>query len=220
MAETVLQPVAVGIACAVRTLCVLGLENRHLIAVGIIEHHEAADTRCPVRTIRLEFTCLKCFLEGVAILQEIIDGIRLITVGHDQVITDLTDRAVDDEARVLDLAGVCRIDGDGVTILDKYAVSGVCATTHDEVSDGDGLSICGLADHDATARVLVVLQQLWKLCYIICCHVYSPYSKTTLSSDSMISPRWYASTPFARSTSSAAASSSFATTTLMPTPML
>ncbi len=141
---------------------VAGLQDAHLIVKAVlIVVDDTGDSGRPVRAVRFEAAGVERSVEALALLEELVDGLGLVTVRDDGLVLELFDRRVDDEARVLDFGLIKGVNDDfGVVLFAENTVPAVFGTAHDEVSDGSFLRVFGHADDDAAADVLVAFDGL------------------------------------------------------------
>ena len=160
MPDAAKRGVCERIAVAGGTCRVRALEDAHLIGeIPVRKLQDPADARRKIGGVRLEAARLQRLLEGLALPQEIADGIRLVAVRDDHVAADAADGRIDDEGRVLDLARVKRVDRDVLALFTKDAIAAVLAPPHDEIGEYGLLPVLALADDDAAADIAVAADQ-------------------------------------------------------------
>ena len=124
------------------------------IAVGALQNGqlEAAvsgdDTGDPggvVGAIGLELTGVQGLAERLALHQEIADGVGLIAVGNNQIITHLADGVIDDQAGINHLGGIVSFSTDAVLGFGENAIAGIFAAAHDEIGGDSVLIVSGAA---------------------------------------------------------------------------
>ncbi len=177
MPDAAKRGVCERIAVAGGTCRVRALEDAHLIGeIPVRKLQDPADARRKIGGVRLEAARLQRLLEGLALPQEIADGIRLVAVRDDHVAADAADGRIDDEGRVLDLARVKRVDRDVLALFTKDAVAAVLAPPHDKIGKDSLFSVLALSDHDAAADVAVIANEFSDIGNGIDIHWFDPRS--------------------------------------------
>ena len=173
MTQTVERRVGVSKTVASSSFCVSTLQDAHLIGeVSVCEVQHTADTRGPVGTVGLKLTARERNRKALALFQTIVNGVGLITVGHDQVVVQLADRVINNQGRILHLG---RIEGFRLHILaflHEDTVAAVLAAAHDKVSHCSLRSVLGLADHNTATGVSIVAEQIAQLIYCVDVHIF------------------------------------------------
>ena len=157
MTETFYRRILEELTVAYRSLGVAALENAHLVGKVAVKIHHTAYSGCPVRTVRLKFSCAERAFKGAAVYRVIVDRVGLISVGYDVVLTALSYGRVDDKGGILYLALVVRINSNVVAVLNEDTVSGVFASAHYKVGKNRILFVGSFTDDNASANVGVAL---------------------------------------------------------------
>ena len=117
----------------------------------------AGNTRGVVRCIRLKLTASEGLLKGKLFVHALVDGVGLVTICDDSLVSKHTDRRIDDQARVSQLARVKGLGTDALTVFHKNPVTAVFAAAHDKVGRHCLRAIRGLSNDNAPSRVCVCL---------------------------------------------------------------
>ena len=112
--------------------------------------------------VRLKFPGAQALLKGQLLVHSLIDGICLVPVGDDGLISQHPHRGVDDQAGILHLGRVEGLGADSVSVLHKHPVAAVLASSHNKISSHRGLSVCGTSDDNSSSGVGVILQILFQ----------------------------------------------------------
>ena len=95
----------------------------------------------------------EALLKGFSAGHKSVDRIGLVTVCNDCALRKSSNRSVDNEARILKLALVKSFCADSVAVLNKYAVTAVLTSAHNEIGDyGIGAVRCS-AEHDSASGI-------------------------------------------------------------------
>ena len=118
---------------------------------------DTGDPGCVVRCVRLKLAASERLLEGELFVHALVDGIGLVTVGHNRFVAQYTHRSIDDETRVRQLAWIKCLGADAFPIFHKNTVAAVLAASHDEVGSHRPGSVRCFSDDDTSSRVCVCL---------------------------------------------------------------
>ena len=95
--------------------------------------HDTGNTRCIVRTVRLKLSGAKRLFKGLLLIHQIINGICLISVCNNCLVTQHADRSIDDQTWIFELGRIKCLCADALTILYKHPISAVHAATHNKI---------------------------------------------------------------------------------------
>ena len=147
-----------GLALHAGGVAIAAFQDAQLVAAAT-HIHNAGNAGGKVGGIVLKSAggkgCFKAVTREQVIPHVAVNGIRLVTVGHNGGIVQGQNRVIDDQVGIFQLGGVCgyRADaaGDGV----KHAVAAVGAAAHDPVGDERLLAVGAFAQHNATPGVVI-----------------------------------------------------------------
>ena len=91
--------------------------------------HDAGNPWCIVGAVRFKFPAAQGLLKGHLVVHALIDGIRLVTVGDNGLVSQHPHRSIDDQAGIRQLCRIKGLGADAVAILHKYAVAAVLASS-------------------------------------------------------------------------------------------
>ena len=161
MAQAGTGNIGIGKAVAGGAFGVRALEDAHLIGEAAFgKGQQAADPGRPVRAVRLKGAAFQRFGEGFSRLQPVPNRVRLIAIGHDQVIFKGPDRRVNNQGGILNLRGIEGLGEDLPFPLRKDPVPAVFAAAHNKIRRHRFFAVRGLAEDDSAAGIGVMLQQL------------------------------------------------------------
>ena len=93
--------------------------------------------------------------ETHAFFQMFLDGVRLISVGHDRLFSDDLYGRIDDERRIRYLAFVKRLSAQSRAVLRENTVAAVLASSHNKISEHRLFAVGALSDDDAAPCVRI-----------------------------------------------------------------
>ena len=123
--------------------------------------HDPGNTRCIVRTIRLELAGAQRLFEGKLLIHPLINRICLIPVCHDRLIPQHANRSIDNQARVSQFRRIERLRTDSLAVLHKDTVPAVLAASHDEISCHSLLPVRCFPDDNPPSGIRIILQFLF-----------------------------------------------------------
>ena len=120
--------------------------------------HNAGNPRRIVGSIRLELAAPQGLFKGQLLVHTLVDGICLVSIGHNGLVAQNSDRGVDDQAGVFHLGGIKGLSSDSSPLFHENPVPAVCASAHDKIS-GHGLcSVSRSSQNDPSSRIGVLFQ--------------------------------------------------------------
>ena len=139
-------------------IAVCTLQNRQCIGKAIIALvDQSGDTRRIVRCVRFELTGPQGFLKS---FPSLIHSVCLVAIGHNGIISQNANRCVDDQARVYHFRRIKCLCADTCTVLYENAVPAVFTSSHDKVCRNRIRSVLRTSQHNAAARIRILLQFL------------------------------------------------------------
>ena len=115
--------------------------------------NNARNTRCIVRSVVLKFTGTKRLLKGHLLIHKVIDCVGLVAVGYDSLVAENTNGRIYNKVRVNHFGFIKGLCSYALAVLDKYSVTAVFASSHNEISDNGFLSVGRFSQHDTSAMV-------------------------------------------------------------------
>ena len=153
--------IAEGEAERLLRIPVVALQDAHVIGEAAVRQDDlSGDPGGEVRAVGLEGAAAQGLFKGEPLLQPLIDGVGLITVGNDGGVAEDTDRGIDDQGRIHHLGGIKGLGADAGTVLHKNPVPGIRASAHDKVCDHSLGAVFRSTEDDASAGITVLLQIL------------------------------------------------------------
>ena len=145
------------------------LEDAHLVAA--VSVHHSGDAGGVVGAVRLKGAGAQGIGKALALAHQVVDGIGLVTVGHDMGLAKGQHRVINDQAGVFQLCGVGCHGADAAALGHgvKHAVAAVLAASHDKVADKHLPSVRCHCHRNAAAGVLVGGQILVQVDLFHCC---------------------------------------------------
>ena len=123
--------------------------------------HDPGDARRVVRSVRLKLSRTQGLLKSELLVHALIDRICLVAVSHDRLISENTDRRINDKARICQLGRIKRLGTDPLSVLHKNTVPAVLASSHDEISCDSLFPIRGFPYNDPSPGIRIVFQFLF-----------------------------------------------------------
>ena len=102
----------------------------------------------------------RVFREGAAAAKRAVDGIRLVTVGHDVTGVGDSDGTIDNQSGILQRGFVEGPGSDNIVFGDKHPVSASRASAHDPVDLDEVSGIRSLADDDPASRIYGISERV------------------------------------------------------------
>ena len=87
------------------------------------------------------------------LVHQVVDGVGLVTVGHDGLVAEHANGIVNDQMGINHLRLVKGLGAHRVTLNLEHAVAAVDASAHDKVGGDRLFAVGALADHNASAVV-------------------------------------------------------------------
>jgi len=97
-------------------------------------------------------------------IHSLVNGICLISVGHDCFISKYAYRCINDQAWIYQLGRIKGLCTDSLSVLYKHTVAAVLASSHDKIRGNCLGSVSGATDYDSSSRIRILFQFFVK-CY-------------------------------------------------------
>ena len=145
-------------------VAVITLQNRHgVIVLAVLDMHDTGDSRCIVRSVRLEFSGAQGLLKGQLFVHSLVDSICLVTVGHDDLVTKDTYGCVDDQTGIFQFGRIESLGTDSLSLCHEHTITAVGASSHNKIRGYGIFTVRRASDHDTSAGISITFQFLFQL---------------------------------------------------------
>ena len=156
--------VSIGKTQAGIRVAVVTLQNGHgVIILAVLDMHDTGDSRCIIRSVRLEFSGAQGLFKGQLFVHPLVNSVCLVTVGHDGLVAQDTYRRIDDQTGIFQFGRIESLGADTLSLCHKHTIAAVGASSHDKISGYSIFTVCRASDHDTSAGISIAFQFLFQL---------------------------------------------------------
>ena len=156
--------VGVGVSAATGRISSIALQNRHgKIKGALLNMHHTRNPGRIVGTVRFKFTASERLLQAQPLFQSLINGIRLISISNNRILSQHPHRRIYDQTGILQLGRVKGLGPDAFSFRHKDTVAAVRAPSHNKVCGHGVFSVPGTAYNDPSPGICIAFQLLLQL---------------------------------------------------------